>query len=159
MAILHIQFSGLIDQTNGQSVPSKYILIQNGPVAQVSVTLSDSIAKGWLQQGITIPSPITGNALIDTGASATCIDEATAQALQLPIIDVGTITSATHESQMCNIYPIKFEILGSGIVGEIPRAIGANLTPQNIIMLIGRDWLSNCTLHYNGVSGDFTLSV
>ena len=42
---------------------------------------------------------------------------------------------------------------------ELPRCLGSNLASQGLIMLIGRDILSRCTLHYNGANGAFTLCV
>ena len=38
-------------------------------------------------------------------------------------------------------------------------AVGAPLSAQGLIALIGRDVLSAGTLHYNGVVGEFTLAV
>ena len=42
---------------------------------------------------------------------------------------------------------------------EVPMAIGAVLASQGIIALIGRDLLRHCTLFYNGIGGELTLSI
>ncbi len=51
----------------------------------------------------------------------------------------------------------------SGLPGsrdmEIPRATGASLAAQGLLLLIGRDVLQQCTSHYNGTTGDITLSI
>jgi predicted aspartyl protease len=98
-----------------------------------------------------------GWALIDTGASSTCIDEQAAQKLGLPVIDVGFMLSATHEQVPCNIYPIS--IATPIMAFNIPRALGAALAPHGLVALIGRDVLQTCNLFYNGLAGQFTLSL
>ena len=85
-------------------------------------------------------------ALVDTGASTTCIDDALARQLGLPVIDVVQMTSASHAGTEANVCPIQMEIVGSPIRVNVPRAIGANLAPQGIVALIGRDYLQHCTL-------------
>jgi predicted aspartyl protease len=98
-------------------------------------------------------------ALIDTGATATCIDEQAAQELGLPVIDVAKMTSATHSDQQCNVYPVQINLVPPGIVLNSPRTVGAALAAQGLLVLIGRDALRNCTLFYNGPTGQFTLSL
>ena len=100
-----------------------------------------------------MPPPVSGNALVDTGASSTCIDDEVAQQLQLPAID------ASHASTMQNVYPAHIEFFGSGIQVEASRAIGAALKGQNIIALISRDVLQHAVLVYNGTMGTFSLSI
>jgi predicted aspartyl protease len=111
-----------------------------------------------MQQGLAVPSPVPGLALIDTGASSTCIDDGVAQQLQLSAIDVVNMTSASHASTPQNIYPVQIEVVG-GIRIDVPRAVGANLVPQNLVALIGRDFLQQCTLFYNGPNGAITLAL
>ena len=53
---------------------------------------------------------------------------------------------------------MEFEIIGSGLRVAIPRAIGANLQPQGIIALLGRDVLTAGTLFYNGFTGQITFA-
>jgi predicted aspartyl protease len=117
------------------------------------------IAQQLLQQGQTLPTPEAGLALIDTGASGTCIDEAAAQRLGLPVVDVATIASASHSAIQQNVYPIQIEVIGLPITISAPRAIGAPLAAQGLLVLIGRDVLQHCTLFYNGITGSFTLSI
>ena len=54
---------------------------------------------------------------------------------------------------------MEFEIIGSGLRVAIPRAIGANLQPQRIIALLGRDVLTAGTLFYNGFTGQITFAL
>jgi predicted aspartyl protease len=98
-------------------------------------------------------------ALIDTGASSTCIDEQAAQQLQLPVVNVVNVASASHSSTPQNVYPIQIEVAGLPISIEAPNAIGAALSAQGLLALIGRDVLQHCTLFYNGLTGEITLSI
>lgn len=128
-----------------------------GPILQVSLTIEQSAGKGLVAQGKTVPAPRSGLALIDTGASNTCVDEQTAKDLGLPVIDVANMQSASHEKHSCNVYPV--QIITPIVTLNAPRAMGAALASQGLLVLIGRDVLQNCNLFYNGPAGQFTLSL
>jgi predicted aspartyl protease len=98
-------------------------------------------------------------ALLDTGATSTCIDDTAARQLQLPVVNVVHVASASHASTPQNVYPIQVEVVGLPISIEAPNAIGAALSPQGLLALIGRDVLQHCTLFYNGITGEITLSI
>ena len=68
------------------------------------------------------------------------------------------MTSATHEHEIVPIYAGKIRITGFLEV-ETRSAMGANLRPQGLIALIGRDLLENCVLVVNGPDGSFSLSI
>lgn len=161
MPILHVQYDAQGQTPDGQKIqiPARVVLLQTGPRVQVVVGLAQSITEQLVQQGHAVPKPVAGIALVDTGASTTCIDDALAKQLGLPVIDVVQMTSASHAGTEANVYPIQMEIVGSPIRVNVPRAIGANLTPQGIIALIGRDYLQHCTLFYNGITGEITLAI
>jgi len=161
MPILHSQVNGATKGPHGEDVPlpPAIALIQRGPVVQVSISIAQSMTQQLVQQGATLPAPVTGMALIDTGASSTCIDDAIAQQLGVPAIDVVTMHSASHAGHPANIYPVRFALTGMPIALDVPRAMGAALASQGLAMLIGRDILQICTLFYNGMSGEFTLSL
>ena len=161
MPILHVQYDAEGQTPDGKKIqlPARLALLQTGPCVQVIIGLAQSLAEQLVQQGHAVPQPVSGMALVDTGASTTCIDEALAQRLGLPAIDVVQMTSASHAGTEANVYPIQMEIVGSPIRVNVPRAIGANLAPQGIVALIGRDYLQHCTLFYNGFTGEITLSI
>lgn len=160
MPILHLQFNGTGKTPDGKDIqiPPSIVLMQNGPCVQSTIGLADVFAQQLQQQGQPLPTPVSGLALIDTGASSTCIDESVAQQLGLPAIDVVQMTSASHANTQQNVYPAKITLM-NGIPINVPRAIGAALKSQNIIALIGRDFLQYCTLFYNGLTGEITLSL
>src|SRR2546428_9824701 len=87
--------------------PPATALQLRGPILQVSLTIEQNAGKGLVAQGKTVPAPKSGLALIDTGASNTCVDEQTAKDLGLPVIDVANMQSASHEKHECNIYPVQ----------------------------------------------------
>lgn len=158
MPILHSQITAQGKAADGKVVqlPPAVALQMRGPVLQVTVSIEQNAAKALLSQGKNIPSK-TGLALIDTGASNTCIDEQAAKELGLPVIDVGSMQSASHEKHPCNIYPV--QIVTPVVTLNSSRTMGANLAPQGLVVLIGRDVLAACNLFYNGPSGQFTLSL
>jgi predicted aspartyl protease len=159
--ILHAQLSAQGTQPDGSKfhIPPNIVMQERGPCVQVTVGVAQTIAEQLLQQGQPVPQPVSGMGLIDTGASTTCIDDAIARQLQLPVIDVVQMSSASHASTQQNVYPVKIELVGSGIDINVPQAIGAALSAQGIVALIGRDFLQHCTLFYNGITGQITLSL
>ena len=161
MPVFNGQLTGQAQQPDGSFVvvPPQFMMQQRGPVVQVTVGVADLIAAQLSQQGLAVPTPVAGWALIDTGASGTCIDDAVARQLQLPVIDVVQMTSASHAATQQNVYPSVIEIAGANIRINVPRSMGALLNVQGLVALIGRDLLQHCTLHYNGPTGMFTLSI
>jgi predicted aspartyl protease len=117
------------------------------------------MAQALLRQGVAVPTPVSGYGLVDTGASRTCIDETTAKQMGLPLVDRVSIASASHSSTLRNVYPVTVEIVGLPHQIHALHAVGAALRSQGLVALLGRDVLESCTLFYNGVSGEITISV
>lgn len=84
------------DQTRTTIAPREWLSTM-GPRMEVTVSLATSMAQPLLSQGLSLPSPISGWALIDTGASSTCIDEAVAKQLSLPVVDVVTTERLSYQ--------------------------------------------------------------
>src|SRR5580704_12344469 len=133
MPILHIQLGAQAITPDGKTVniAPAIALHQRGPIIQVTVTIEQNAGKGLVAQGKNLPVPKTGLALIDTGATGTCIDEKAAQELGLPIIDVAKMTSATHQDQQCNVYPVQISL--PQLILNSPRTIGAALEAQGLL--------------------------
>ena len=161
MPIVHVQMGAAqAKDQNGKDVllPPPLALALRGPVVQVTVTIEENAGKGLLAQGKSLPTPKAGLALIDTGATGTCIDDQAARDLSLPVIDVAKMTSATHQDQQCSVYPVQIHI-PPALTFNCPRTIGAALAAQGLLILIWRDVLQQCNLFYNGLVGQFTLSL
>ena len=159
MPILHSQIAAQAKAADGKliQVPPATALQLRGPILQISLTIEQNAGKGLVAQGKNVPTPRSGLALIDTGASSTCVDEQAAKDLGLPVIDVANMQSASHEKHFCNVYPV--QIITPIVTLNAPRAMGAALASQGLLVLIGRDVLQNCNLFYNGPAGQFTLSL
>jgi len=159
--ILHTQFVAQAQKPDGTVVqlPPNVALQQRGPIVQVNVSLEQSFAQALLAQGKTLPKAESGFALIDTGASHTCIDDDVAKRLNLPAIDVAMMTSASHEATQQNVYPVQIEMIGMPISIGSARTMGANLKAQGLILLIGRDVLASVIFIYSGPAGQITFAV
>ncbi|OGL39946.1 MAG: hypothetical protein A2043_01890 [Candidatus Schekmanbacteria bacterium GWA2_38_9] len=111
----------------------------------------------------TIPRPISGLALIDTGATSSCVDKGGISNLGVqPVGIVNTSTAGGKVKQ--NVYPAKLYFPVEKIWVEFSRATGVDIGDQTvdgkrIIALIGRDPLSRWVLIYNGPGGLFTLGI
>ena len=135
------------------------LLQQVGPRLQLTLAPLEEHAKALADRGKTVPQPVSGQALIGTGASSTCIDREAAERAGLAIVDSGPMTSATHEREIVPIYSGKLDIAGLPTNIVTHRAYGVNLNTQGLIALIGRDALQSCILIYNGPDGSYSLSL
>jgi len=159
LPILHSQIAAQAKTADGKVVqlaPAAALQLR-GPILQVSITIEQNAGKGLVAQGKTLPTLKSGLALIDTGASNTCVDEQAAKDLGLPVIEVANMQSASHQKHQCNVYPV--QIITPIVTLNAPRAMGAALASQGLLVLIGRDVLQNCNLFYNGPMRQFTLSL
>ena len=120
--------------------------------------VSDSHGQALARKGTPLPDAINGFALIDTGASGTCVDHQAATKAGLPIIDKTVMTSASHAEHEVLVFAGKLVIPDFTAI-NLEYALGANLDGQNLIALIGRDLLQEAVLVYNGTDGMVSLSV
>lgn len=145
---------------NNQIGPN--VLVQTGPLLQVEVSIPPTLARFLTAQNQPIPPPVTGWALIDTGATSSCVDSKTITSLGVKPIGVAVTGTAGGPVQQ-HRYPAKFRFPGEGLEIEFSSVIGVNLAGQSvaghdIIVLLGRDVLSQCVFIYNGLGGFFTLA-
>ena len=98
-------------------------------------------------------------ALIDTGAHQSCIDEALAQEIKLPVIDRQRVSGVGGETEV-NVYlaHIHYPALNFTQWG---RFSGARLQEggQPHVALIGRTLLSQALLVYDGQLGNVTIAI
>lgn len=129
-----------------------------GPTVQVELTIPEELARYFEREGIPIPGPVTGIALIDTGASITAVDRSIISKLQISPIGVTTVYTPQGSAEQ-EIFPIKLTFAGSPIFVNFSQVLGSDLISQGIFALIGRDVLSSCVLVYNGPLSHYSLSV
>ncbi len=134
-------------------------LQQAGPLVQLTLTPLEEHAKAIAEKEGAMPEPVSGFALIDTGAVNTCVDQEAAKRAGLVIVDSGKMTSATHKAEVVPVYAGAFDFANFPINLVVQRAYGAHLAPQGLIALIGRDVLQRCLFIYNGPDGSFSLSL
>ena len=136
-----------------------------GPILTAIVTVSQPKAAALHAAQQPIPGPVTIRALVDTGASCTCVDPAVLTSLQLT--PTGSTTMHTPSTGAAPATADQYDV-GLAIYAAANQAplflttvpvIGAALVhAHGIHALIGRDILSQCVLHYNGATGTFTLA-
>jgi len=137
----------------------------SGPLLNVLVGLSVPHRAAVMKAGGTIPSYVTGQFLLDTGASCTCIDPAFVTKLGLtPTGTVGMQTPSTGDTPaQCYQYDVSLFIPDDArgstgyFIDAIP-VIETGLSMQGIEGLLGRDVLDRCVLIYNASINAFTLS-
>jgi predicted aspartyl protease len=159
--ILHSQYAAKGKKPDGSEIdlPPAVALSVQGPVVQVTISLSPAMATPIIQQGGQVPTPVSGLALIDTGASGTCVDVDVANQMGLPVVGMGKMTSASHEQVDAPIYAIQIQVAGLPLALQSPRALGANLKVQGLTALIGRDALAAGVFVYSGLAGSITLCL
>ena len=95
---------GTDPQGKAVQIDGRAALQKRGPVVQVTVSLGSALSQSLQQAGQVVPTPVSGWALIDTGADCTCIDRDSAERMGLPAIDVAKkMSSASHEDTEQNV--------------------------------------------------------
>lgn len=133
------------------------LLTRFGPTIRVDVGF-DSAFK--LSKPPVLPvAGVKGlHALVDTGAGECCIDNLLASQLKLPIVDRRPVSGA-HGSHPTNMYLAQIHVpsLGFTIYGVFA---GVDLLAGGQVhyALIGRTFLQNFTMIYEGRTGMVTIS-
>lgn len=160
MPILNVRVRGVVKDAHGndRELPANQALAQRGPVVSVSLRPLEEQCRAMAERGEAITAAVDGLALIDTGATHTCVDEAAAGRAGLNPIDHATISSATHSAHRVNVFAGEIEVAGLGR-NRLPRAMGATLESQGLLAIIGRDALGSAVFIYNGPSGSFSIAL
>lgn len=124
----------------------------------VTLTVSDAHRQALVESANPVPDAVNGTAMIDTGASSTCIDQRAAERAGLPTIQKAMMASASHANHEVPVYAAKLVIPQFSAI-DVPYALGANLESLNLVALIGRDLLQAAVLVYNGTDGSIALSI
>ncbi len=133
------------------------LLLAAGPMVTVQIEVPQALSQQLAAAGQPVPPPITGFALIDTGATMTAVDASVVTALgvnPVGVVPVGTAGGPTSQP----VYPIRLQIQGVGLGINFSRVTGAPLKSMNLVALLGRDVLARMILIYDGPSSEYTLS-
>jgi len=146
-----------------QGAPTKEVgatlLISYGPNLRVDVGFDRKWVWGPRHKKPPKPGIAQIDALVDTGAQESCIDNLLAGQLQLPMIDrrkVGGVTGVdevnVHLGQIC-VPSLRFVIYGSFCALPLKES---GLLYQ---VLLGRTFLNHCSMHYDGKTGSVTIAT
>jgi hypothetical protein len=139
-------------------------LTNGAPLVNAVLRVTQARADALIAAQQAVPGPQNMVALIDTGASCTCVDPAIITALGLTPTGVATIltpsTGATPHTT--DQYDASLQIYSRlhqpPLAIPVIAVIASNLRVQGFDALIGRDVLEHCLLSYNGQSGFYTLA-
>lgn len=146
-------------------------LIVRGPIraggafVTIQVGVSKPRARLLAARGVKAPDFIWANALIDTGASCTCVDKAILAELGMPPSGkarVHTSSTAGRPTEL-DIYDTELRItLPPGSIKIFPAipVIATQLASHDktVEALIGRDVLNSCLMIFDGEASQFSLS-
>lgn len=136
--------------------PNSEDLFTYGPTLYVQIGFD-------LQYRIGASSPpalsgVTWPALIDTGALLSCIDSALAEQLRLPVANEDVVTGVHGPQETAfyaaQVYAPELDLTAYGLFAGLPLVQSGFLHSA----LIGRSFLRDCQMHYDGPSGSVTVS-
>ncbi len=131
-----------------------------GPIVDILVGVSHPRQQALQRASQPVPTAVQIRALVDTGASGTCVDPTVLTRLGLAPTGYMPIRTPSTGIQphMASQYDVSLILLHPMLTYTISAVpvIGSMLAIQGIQGLIGRDVLANCLFIYDGRSGLFT---
>lgn len=142
-------------------------LIQHGAILIAFVGVSTARSSALKEAGLPIPKFEKITAMVDTGASSTCVDPSVLHALNLT--PTGSVLVKTPSTGLQPVPAEQYDVslfVPSSDASHIPLSIVTLpvicckdfLQSQGFHALIGRDVLSHCILIYNGGENTFTIA-
>jgi predicted aspartyl protease len=147
-------------------IPGRDALVFKGPTTAVEIGFNPDLFHAdpaIVQQAIAVahgqPLSQLVEALIDTGASDSCVDEELAQQLQLPLIDHQD-GSGIGGTEKFNVYLGHIRIAALGYI-QYGRFMGVKLKAGNQPhqAILGRTVFRDMILVYDGRDGSVRLAV
>lgn len=135
---------------------------RDGPLVDLFVGVSHQRRSALVAANLQVPDFQIAKALIDTGASCTCIDPTILTPLAFS--PTGTITihtpSTAGAGYSCDQFDVALGIYHptTSLIKTAFPVIATDLKSQGITALIGRDVLSVCLLVYDGIAGTLSLA-
>jgi hypothetical protein len=132
-------------------------LQREGPRIAIEIGVPIALAGFLRRSGLPVPPAQRGFALIDTGASITAVDEGVVAALGIQPIGQMKL-STPSQSRAAWLYATRLTCAGIAMpVLDVLDIVGCTLQPQGFIALLGRNFLRNVVLVYDGPTGHFAL--
>jgi len=130
-----------------------------GPIIQVQLEAPPALVKVLVASGKPAPKPVVGPALIDTGASVSCVDSAVPAKLGVNPVGTSQLYGATGGAPS-PMYPLRVVFVGmTNWTVDFQYLVQATLSPLGYVALLGRDVLRITSLQYLGLTGEFVFSV
>jgi hypothetical protein len=137
-------------------------LVPEGPIVTLLIGVSLARAGALQAANQPVPAPVQIRALIDTGASCTCL--AAGALSPLSLVPTGTTqmtTPSTGQTPVqCSQYDVSLTIAHPHLNLTIPAMPIVECQPLGgtIQGLLGRDFLSLCLFVYDGPGQRFSLA-
>jgi predicted aspartyl protease len=135
-----------------------------GAIIDVGFAVSGPRQEAMRKAGLKVPPPVLARALVDTGASCTCLDPAVIG--KLGLVPSGTASIHTPstgcKSYICNQFDVAVGIVMDAkqvhLSSLIIPVIESDLNAQGFQALLGRDVLDQGILIYDGHRRLLTLA-
>lgn len=136
-----------------------YPVTEHGPILPVTIILSSEQRSALVRAGQETPFPVNCWALVDTGATITCVDRPILEKIGARPLGAATVhTTATgSETQTGEYYTVTMAFHGAdqAEVAKDIKVLAVDL--QGVCVLIGRDLLNRWKFSIDGPSGQFSI--
>lgn len=133
------------------------LLVEIGPTLKVDLGFDATYNPDHPRRLAILPMQ-DAQALIDTGATYSCIDADLAMQLELPIVDQQRYGGIGGEVELnIHLAQIRARSLNFTLHGRF-AAVKLAAGGQRHTVLIGRDFLRHFQMHYDGLSGSVILT-
>jgi len=131
-------------------------LVTWGPTLTVDIGFDPTFTAS--STGTPVPGKTGLAALVDTGATESCIDSQLAAQLNLPVID-KRMTAGAHGAKEVNVHLAQIHIpsFGKTIIGAF-AGVDLRAGGQFHSALIGRTFLRHVRMTYDGKTGKVEIS-
>jgi hypothetical protein len=135
------------------------LLVSLGPTIQVNIGFDPDYIPALDPPMVPVPGVTSIHALVDTGATISCIDNLLAAQLGLPVVDRRPVwgVHGSHETNtyLAQIYVPALEVT---VYGEF---VGVDLQAGGQVhsALMGRTFLRNFQMTYDGRTGSVVIST
>lgn len=146
------------DNGHINTVGSQVRLVQIGPTIPVAIGLAPQALAMFQSAGLAVPPPVSGLAMIDTGASVCVIDEDALAGLGIAPSGTLEISTASGSSTQPT-YPASISFPGTPLPNvNFSDFVGAPIQAQGVVALIGRSVLRHFVIIYNGPGGSVSVA-
>lgn len=129
-----------------------------GPIVRVKIGIHPHLAKLFKEKSRPIPSPIEGDAIIDSGATVTCVDHRIIDSLGIKPTG-KTMSVGIGGTEEALIVACSLQIREHNFWSPHVRCHDLKKVAKGLVALIGRDLLRGMVFHYDGRAGTAYLDL